>query len=107
MDRDDRKMATGFDRTVQLAAGAPSATLVSADTAFPFAQPVKSVLIQNNTAAALYANFDQVASPGTLYVAAGQTLIIDWPCQVLHLYAALAAGVNGAVAGALFVGGSI
>jgi hypothetical protein len=111
MFRLDRKrplfggIAVSVDATVPFAAGAPTATGIGTDTSFTFAKRVRSVLIQNNTAAPLYANLDAAASPGTLAIAAGQTLILDWSCTVLHLYAAAATNVNGAVAGAIFVAG--
>jgi hypothetical protein len=97
--------SVSIDTEVGFAAGAPTATLAGTDTLFPFAQRVRSVLIQNNTAAPLYANLDKAASPGTLAVAAGQTLILDWSCTVLHLWTTAITNVNGSAAGAIFVAG--
>jgi hypothetical protein len=98
-------IAVSIDTTVPFVTGAPTATLAATDTSFAFAQRVRSVLIQNNTAAPLYANFDKAASQGTLAIAAGQTLILDWSCTVLHLWTTAITNVNGSAAGAIFVAG--
>lgn len=102
-----KRFGLDLSKPVPLDASAPSATGIGADTAFPFVQRVNSVLIQNNAAAPLYVNLDAAASLGTLAIASGQTLIIDWPVKTLHLYTAAATNVNGNAAGAIFVAGAV
>lgn len=90
---------------VVLDASAPSATNLGTDTLVPFAQPVEHLLIQNNTAAAVWINFDAAAAVGALVLlAAGTMLVITVPCKTLHVFTAAAQQINSTATGISIAG---
>lgn len=85
----------------------PTQTSANEDTTFTFAQPVNTVVIQNNTSAVLNYAFDQEASAGSLLLAAGQQLIYSKCVTEVHLFTASATNVNGTSAGNIVLLGEL
>lgn len=89
----------GPDDPIYFAAGAPASTGAGTDTAFPFTESVRAVMIQNNTTAIVDVAFDQAATAGSFVLAASGTPQIFYiPCSTLHLLTAAAHTVNGTAA---------
>lgn len=85
----------------------PSQALVATTAApVPFTQDVATVLIQNNTAGALYASVAHTATPGDLAIASGggsMTLICPVGTTSVSLYSTPGGTVNGVVAAGIVV----
>lgn len=72
----------------------PSATGVATDVSFSWQGTANRLLIQNQSAAAVFLDFEQAASPASISLAAGATLAINMAVSVLHLYAAANTPIN-------------
>ena len=89
------------------ASSPPSTTNAGTDTTYTFSSQVNRVIIQNNTSANVNYAFDTAASPGTLRLLPGATLIYPKKCTALHLYTAAAQNINGSTAGNIVVLGAL
>jgi hypothetical protein len=94
----------GYEAAIPLASP-PAQTNAGSDTPLTWAQPVRHMLVQNNTAASVMVEQDAAASLGATVVAAGQLLVLDVPCAILHLYTAAAQNINGTAGGGIVVRG--
>lgn len=85
--------------------GWPATTTANADTAFPFMIPVRHLIVQNNTAATVYLDFDTNASLGSMQLPPSGFTSLDVRLQELHIYTTAAVNVNNALASGLYVAG--
>lgn len=89
--------------TVAMTAGAsvalsspPAQTNAGSDTTLTFSSKVNHFLVQNNTGAVLYMDFDTAASTSSIQLATGLMWKDDIPVTAIHVYTAAAQNVNGA-----------
>lgn len=94
----------GYEAAIPLTSP-PAQTNAGSDTPLTWAQPVRHLFVQNNTAAAVMVEQDAAASAGSTVVATGQLLVLDVPCAVLHLFTAAAQNINGTAAANIVVRG--
>lgn len=81
-------------------------TNAGTDTLLPFRKRVHHLLIQNNSAAPIYVDFDVPASLGSIVVASGLLLSVDVPCDELHVYTPTAVAYNASnVVGSIVIRG--
>lgn len=57
--------------------------------------PVRYLIIQNNTTANCFVDFDATATAGSLLLAPGATFVVDAVVTTLHLFTAAAQNING------------
>ena len=84
----------------------PGTTSANVDIGFYFAAVAGHVLIQNNSASAINVDTDQVASPGSILLAAsGGVLVVDAEVREVHIYATAVVPVNGIVGSNIVIRG--
>lgn len=92
--------------TIVAATSPPTATNAGTDTSYTFSTTVHHIIIQNNTTAIAYCDFDVAATVGSFAVYPnGQMIVFDIPCTILHLYTAAAQNVNGSTVGNIVIRG--
>ncbi len=84
-----------------------TAALKAGDNVIDFGRRVRSYTVQNNTAATVTRELDEIATAGSLLIAAGATLSEDTYVRRLHLFLSGAATLNDAPAGGIVVEGGI
>jgi len=72
----------------------PTNTNAGSDTTLTFSSQVNRVILQNNTSANAYLDFDQAASTASLVIVPGALLIYPKKCTSPHLYTAVATPIN-------------
>ncbi|SRR6266700_137021 len=93
----------GYDALVS----PPTQTNAGSDTLLTFAGPTSSITIQNKSAAPAYFAFDQAASPGSLEIDPGVTVVYTKKAAALHIYTAAAVNINGATTPNIVVTGEL
>jgi len=74
----------------------PANTNAGSDTVLTFSSQVSRVIVQNNTSATFYLDFDQVASTASFAILPGTLLVYPKKCTSPHLYTTVATPLNAA-----------
>jgi len=101
----ERVVTSAMDGIIGPALSQPTQTTAGADTAWSFAQKVRHIMIQNNTAGNVQFSPDAVTSAGSPILASGGTLFFDLRVTTMHLLTASAQNINGTSAGNIVVWG--